>query len=833
MLADEAFLKKLQAAFKVEAEEHLQAMSSSLVELERVCEQAPAEIESAGTELVETIFREAHSLKGAARAVNFSDVEAVCQALEDIFAVWKRHELSPTATPFDPLYQALDTIQAVLAAAANEQPGPSKTQISALVQQLRGLKARPKPDLPDSVSSPTPPSLPTNGAANAAADAKSGNTAQNGNGTAANHLAERPANGTAQPATPVSARGGVDKQGAAETVRVPVAKLDSILVQAEEMVALKMTADRQVEELRAVKGLLDIWRKEWGRFFPEARTLRQVLDQPVQPASPAPIVALEGATTNGSQPNTSQPNKIWEFLDWNQSYLHRLSHTVIDLSRAAEQDQRTVNSLVDNLLDDTKRLLMQPFSTILAVFPKLVRDLCHEQGKDVEFDMTGSDVEIDKRILEEIKSPLTHLLRNSIDHGLETPAQRLQQGKSPRGKLTLAVSQVSGKVEIVVSDDGGGIAVERVKAAAVEHGQVAPHEAEAMDEREAIGLIFKSDVSTSPGVTELSGRGLGMAIVREKVENLGGRIAVETRLGEGTTFRISLPLTLATFRGIQLRAAGRVFVLPTTAVERVLRVQREDIKSVEGQETLTLDERVIPLVSLSDILELPPEAVPQQTPQNAESKRFVTVVVLGATDNRVAFAIDDVLDEQEVLLKRLGAPLVRVRNVAGATVLGNGQVVPILNVADLLKSAVRGGTRPRGAANPAAQGRGKAEASTVSRQVLVVDDSITSRMLLKNILESAGYQVKTAVDGMDALTELRAGRFDLLVTDIDMPRLNGLDLTVQVRADARLAELPVVLVTGRETREDRERGMDVGADAYVVKSSFDQSNLLEVVQRLL
>jgi two-component system chemotaxis sensor kinase CheA len=336
-------------------------------------------------------------------------------------------------------------------------------------------------------------------------------------------------------------------------------------------------------------------------------------------------------------------------------------------------------------------------------------------------------------------------------------------------------------------------------------------------------------------VTELSGRGLGMAIVREKVENLGGRIAVETSPGAGTTFRITLPLTLATFRGILVSLHDRVFVLPTTAVERVVRLHPESVKSVGARATVTLEDRVIPLVPMQEVLELPAEA-PRgsgaKTQAEREVARYVTAVVLGNGDGRVAFGIDDVLDELEVLLKQLGRPLARVRNVAGATVLGNGRVVPILNPGDLLKSASRGGAG-RAAPSRLPADEAGAVADAPNRQVLVVDDSITSRMLVKNILESAGYRVTTAIDGVDALTELRAGEFGLLVSDIDMPRLNGLDLTAQVRADARLSELPVVLVTGRESPEDRERGMDVGANAYVVKSSFDQSNLLEVVRRFL
>ena len=260
--------------------------------------------------------------------------------------------------------------------------------------------------------------------------------------------------------------------------------------------------------------------------------------------------------------------------------------------------------------------------------------------------------------------------------------------------------------------------------------------------------------------------------------------------------------------------------MPTAQVERVVRFKAADVQTVEGRETLSLNGRAVALARLADTLELP------MAERIANPAAITPAIILGADDQRVAFAVDAVLDEQEVLVKRFGKPLSRVRNIAGATVLGSGKVAPILNVADLLKSARKTG----GVAAPTIAGAKSAEAKSAS--ILVVEDSITSRMLLKGILESAGYQVKTAVDGMEAFTVLRIQHFDLVVSDVEMPRMSGLDLTAKIRADKKLEELPVILVTALETREDRERGIDVGANAYLVKSSFDQNNLLEAVRRL-
>jgi len=590
------------------------------------------------------------------------------------------------------------------------------------------------------------------------------------------------------------------------TVRIAVAKLDARLVEAEEMLQAKLTSGQRAEDLRDLAHRFADWRNEWAAVEPEARAFRQAIDRP-------DAARIDHRPGPGS-------GRLLEFLDWNRDHIKSLESKVATLTRTAEQDHREIGKLVDDLLAGSKKLLLLPFATLAVSFPKLVRDLCQDQGKEADLVIRGEEVEIDKRILEEMKDPLIHLLRNCIDHGVEIPALRVRGGKPPRATITLAMTPVNGnKVEILVADDGTGIDTDKVKASAIKHGFLSAKNTNQLPDAEAQTLVFQPQVSTSPIITRVSGRGLGLAIVREQAEKLGGSVSVESQPQQGTSFRILLPSMLATFRGILIEVAGRQFVVPTSHVERVVRAAATDVQSVEGRETIALSGRVIALVRLADVLELPrAEAEAAPSPANP-------VLVLGLGDQRIAFMVDAVLDEQEVLVKPLRRPLSRVRNIAGATVLGSGHVVPILNIGDLLKSARKTG----GAAVRAAPKAKPAEA----KAVLVVEDSITSRMLIKSILESAGYKVRTSVDGMEAFTLLRAEKFDMVVSDVEMPRLNGFDLTARIRADKKLAELPVVLVTARETREDRERGIDVGANAYIVKSSFDQSDLLDAVRRLM
>jgi two-component system, chemotaxis family, sensor kinase CheA len=711
---DEEFLRVLRATFKVEAAEHLQALGTGLLELEKTADPAAQLV------IIETVFRAAHSLKGAARAINFVDIEALCQALEELFAAWKRRESLPDPSTLDGAHGILDTMTQALAATV---PADRATQ---------------------------PPQPP-----------------------------ERPL-ATGRPPVPALT---VET----ETVRIAVSSLDERLLEAEEMLAAKGAGDQRVSELAALVAQFAQWRKEWARIQPRRRS---VLD---------PGLA--------------------DFLDWNHDYLRVLEEKVLALRRTAEQDRLHVGKLVDDLLTNSKKLLMLPLATQSALLAKLVRDLTRDQGKDAELTIRGEEITIDKRILEELKDPLIHLLRNCIDHGIETPEQRRRVGKPARATITVTVAPVNGnQVEISVSDDGAGIDVEQVRAAAARRGVAAPDGAQAGGEEATLALVFETEVSTSPMITQLSGRGLGLAIVREKAEKLGGRVGIESRRGVGTTIRMTVPLTLATFRGVLIECAQRLFIVPTVQVERVVRFTRQEVQTVEGRRTLALNGRAVALVDLAEVLQLP------QISGKADRPEATPVLILGSGEQRVAFAVDAVRDEREVLVKRLGKPLSRVRNIAGATVLGSGELAPILNVPDLLKSARTAGSARRAPAEPSVVAPAK--------RILIVEDSITSRMLLKGILESAGYDVKTAVDGIDAFTTLRAERFDGVVSDVEMPRMNGFDLTARIRADRALAQLPVVLVTALESREDRERGIDVGANAYLVKSSLDQSNLLQALRRL-
>jgi len=786
---EKEFLKKLRATFKIEAEEHLGTMSSELISLEN--SEDPSQIVTS----IETVYRAAHSLKGAARAVGLRDVESVCQSLESVVSSIKKHEIKPTQTFFDVALRTVDVLNQLVNGQETAPMGDVLRQLDSLLQDraepiatiteppreaVSETEAIHSPRATESVVEPIPRDFD-------APDTK----------------VEKPR--ADQDAAKQTMQTIQRRLAQSDTIRISTARLDSLLYQVEEMVSIKIAAIERLAELRSLAGFLDAWEKSWNRLRSDLRR-------------------FQDASQRWKTSDKGLESEIVRVLDHfvkHEDFLKETVSRTSHLSKNAETESHALGGMIDELMDDMKTLLMLPFATLLEPFPKLVRDISRDQGKEVALIVEGQEVEIDRRILEEMKDALIHLVRNSLDHGIEKPDVRTRHRKPPQGTLRIQISQqASNKIEIVVADDGAGIDVDRVKKAAVSRKILSQKELDSLPDEEALGLIFRSEVTTSDIITDLSGRGLGLAIVQEKVDKLGGHVSVESMPLEGTTFRIVLPVTLATFRGILAECNQQQFVIPTSNVQRVVRIRTDSIRRVENRDTVLIRDRVLLFVWLSDVLNL-------QQATDHKDEEFVSAVVLSAGQRAVAFGIDRIVNEQEVTVKGLGKQLARVRNIAGATVLSSGQVVPILNVSDLVRSALS----RRTAIAPAASE--KTDKQKKRPRILVAEDSITSRTLLRNILESAGYDVQTAVDGSEAWQALRSQNFDLLVSDVQMPRMDGFELTKKVRADKKLAELPVVLVTSLESTEDRERGIDVGASAYIIKSSFDQSNLLEVVDRFL
>ncbi len=405
------------------------------------------------------------------------------------------------------------------------------------------------------------------------------------------------------------------------------------------------------------------------------------------------------------------------------------------------------------------------------------------------------------------------------------PQNRINVGKQPHGILKIEIKQDADRnISLQISDNGRGIQREKVISSAIKAGHLKLEEALSMSDKEVAMLIFSSGVSTSPFITDISGRGLGMAIVAEKVVKLGGNINIESIAGEGSTFTITLPQTLAIFKGILIKASEQYFIIPTTTVVKAIRIDPADIKTVESKKTIIFNNETLALVSLADVLNLPVRRL------RKGKEALLRVLVISSAQKKLAFVVDDVLGEHEGMIKDLGPQLLHVTNIAGATLLGDGRIVTILHIPELIDSASRSSISMDFVAEPL---QDTANEEVRQKYILVAEDSITIRSMLRNFLETAGYTIKTAVDGQEAYGFLQEEKFDLVVSDIEMPHMTGFELTAKIREDKNLADMPVVLVTALESTDDRQRGMDLGANAYIVKSSFEQSNLVETIRRLI
>ncbi|MFY0582008.1 hybrid sensor histidine kinase/response regulator [Cystobacter fuscus] len=427
----------------------------------------------------------------------------------------------------------------------------------------------------------------------------------------------------------------------------------------------------------------------------------------------------------------------------------------------------------------------------------------------MRLEVHGGALELDRSLLQGLREPLLHLMRNAVAHGVETPAERLEAGKPQEGVVTLTARLRGGRVQVVVEDDGRGLDLGAIREKARARGLPV------LDDAGDARLIFMPGLSTTEAVTSVSGRGVGMDVVRSQVEALRGNVDVSFVPGQGTRFVLDVPLTLSTLRVLLVLVSGQTFAVAGESVERLLRLDPGDVRRVEGRQLWAGPEALLPLSTLAQVLGLP-AGTPRPHP---------SALLLSAGEVHAVLGVDEVVAEQEVLIRGLGPRIRRARHVSGMAVLPDGRLAPLLNAPSLVRAA-EGRTAAVGLFPVAA-------APTARRRVLLADDSMTTRALEQSILEAAGYEVLACSDGQEAWERLQAEGADALVSDVEMPRMDGFTLTEAVRGSPRFGRLPVVLVTARSSDEDKTRGLQVGASAYLVKSAFDQSHLLETLRQLL
>lgn len=479
----------------------------------------------------------------------------------------------------------------------------------------------------------------------------------------------------------------------------------------------------------------------------------------------------------------------------------------LHLDPDAVTEYRDLTKVINQLQEATERTRMVPVGTLEPILHRTARDTARAAGKDVRWEAVGQDIEVDRGVLEELVSPLVHLVRNSVGHGVELPQQRLAAGKPEQAVVRFHASQVGSKVVLEISDDGAGIDVTAVRAAAAKTGI----DVSRLNEAESLHLIFGAGISTAKVLTEDSGRGVGLDVVANSVAAVHGTVEAVNHPGQGAEFRIVVPITLTVIPCLIVSIAGQSFAVPLFRVLRV--VEEQPVEIVSGRKRALIDGRALPVSDMASLLGLPP----------AESGPWL---LLGTASDVHAFQVETVLSKRDVVVRGLTGRLRDLGAVTGAAVEPSGSILLVLDVASLIGRSIA-------AVEPSAPSTVKASTPARQLSVLVVDDSLMVRELQRSMLERAGYTVRTASDGAEALELLGQEPADLVVTDLEMPNVDGFLLTSSIRANARLANIPVLIVSSHVSQEDHQRGLDSGADAYIVKTSFDEAGLLAAVSGLL
>lgn len=500
--------------------------------------------------------------------------------------------------------------------------------------------------------------------------------------------------------------------------------------------------------------------------------------------------------------------------------LHHFAQTLKDDVQAQEV-------LMDELYDKTLLMRMLPLAIVFEPAARMVRELARSVGKEVECSVSGAEIELDRQMIDKLADPIVHLIRNGIDHGLETPDKRTAAGKTRHGRLTLSARQDGGSVVIEVSDDGGGVALAAVRDKAVKKGFTSAEKAAAMSDQEAMDLIFLPGFSTHNIITDLSGRGVGMDVVKQCVlDDLQGSVSVDSRPGRGTTFALRLPLSLAVMRVLLVEVDGLPFGFTAQYVAELLRLPREAQLTVAERKAVIIRNEFVPVVPLTELLRIPAHLTPARLAPATRPNELLLLVVLRIRNEKIAVLVDALLDERDMVIKPLPEHLRKLAAVSGIVTTGKNELVSVLHAPALLDAARR-------VHNKAVHAAAETSAVQGRYNILVVDDSLNTREIEKDVLEAHGYHVTLAEDGLDGLRKALEADFDAVLTDVEMPHMDGFSLTARLRQEEKYRHTPIVIITSREKEEDKQRGVQVGADAYIVKGNFDQGTLVNTLHTLL
>ncbi len=755
-------LSTFHSQFRDETADNIRVLNAGLLALEST--DLP---EGERQEHINAIFRAMHTIKGSSRLLGFESVGRIAHTCEHILGAVRENRRDLTRELADDLLRGGDAILELVSALVD---GKSATvDVDALTTTLgRNARSEQVEQTAQALMTSPPPVVPV-------PIATDGDT-----------VPALPAEAPAQP----DAAARKSRSSARQTIRVRVDRLDRLLNLAGE---LAVAQQAQAIHLQSLEDLRAVVSQQQRVLLELERELRRLRFSPVQRET---IDRHLNAVLNKGD----QAHKLLK-------------------AQSERFDQHTghTKQLVSDLEQEVMAARLLPVSTLYANLPRAIRELSNASGKEVTLALSGETTELDRKVIEALADPVIHIIRNAIDHGIETPEERERAGKPRQGTVRVEARAYGAHAQLIISDDGRGMDSHALRQAAVRKGLMTEEVVERLTDQEALELIFLPGFSTAKMITDISGRGVGMDVVRTNVLELGGQVQIDARVGAGTTITLVLPLTLVTTRVLTVEIGDHTFALPASACHGSTWAYPEAVRTIEGRAIITYEGRYIPVLRLADLLDV---AGARPFP----SERRTPTVLIGTAQRPLAVLVDRLVDEREVVVKPLGPLMEQQKRYSGAIQFGDGRLILMLNPITLAQVARGMALVTRVAQRDAARRRSR---------LLVADDSFTTRELISSILQSAGYEVTTAVDGLDALDKLRGDTYDLVVSDVEMPRVDGFQLTNRIRKELGQSELPVIIVTSLASDAHRRRGLEVGAQAYIVKSQFDQSNLLETIRQLL
>ncbi len=748
----------LLGLFREEMTAHSAVLTDGLLAMERNAGQLSAKS-------TEPLMRAAHSLKGAARVVELGEVSRVAHRMEDVFVAMGEGRLVVTPDLVDQLLGALDWMVSV----ADVPDGELEDWIRAHAGEADTWESRLLGWLPSASSFETQVLIDDTPATEPDEEGKLSSAP--------------PPQAQVVPNPPVPEESGAESLGS-ERVQDPDA---SIRISAENLSQMLAHSADLLLEARHLDALARNARFTTRRVRAIAATRGGTMD------SGGGLVAREELTELG------------HLLESDDEHLIQLSSRL--------------NFLSERLHALVLRGRLRPFSEGVQGFPRLVRDLARDLGKSVDFSILGGATLIDRDILSQLDAPLNHLLRNALDHGIETPEKRESLGKSKMGKLILEARHLNGRLLITLTDDGGGIDSERLREKIIQRGLVNPDMSDRLTEQELFAFLFLPGMTTRETVSQISGRGVGLDVVQTMIHGCGGSIRVSSEPNHGTRFECQLPVTRSVVRCLRIEVDGHAYAFPLSRIHRAERIAENRVECIEAMRFFRSEEGHVALFSARSLMGL--EKI-------EDPSKDLALVLFELEGRRYALEVDRLVGEMDLVVRHLDPRLGKVAHFSTVSIDSEGRPILIADVDDLIRTFDRLAGKGAGSVLPQQQ-----EKRAENRRILVVDDSLTVREVERKLLQDAGYPVETAVDGVDGWNQLAKGRFALVVTDVDMPRMNGIELVTRIKADERFSDLPIVIVSYKDREEDRLMGLKAGANYYLTKGSVHDKGLLEAVYELI